>query len=60
MGVYSATFMKLLYDQEVFEEEFIIKWFNKKLKLDKNCSLYDRKAERQFRKNISEFVKWLM
>jgi hypothetical protein len=53
LGVYSGTFMKLLYDQEVFEEDFIIKWYNKKLKLDKSCVLYDRKAERQFRKSIS-------
>lgn len=52
--------MKLMYDQEVFDEDFIIKWYNKKLKMDKNCVLYDRKAERLFRKCISEFVEWLM
>ena len=46
MSVYSGTFMKLLYDQEVFEEEFILRWYNKKLKLDKTCALYDKRAER--------------
>ena len=60
MMKYSATFMKLMYDQEVFEEEFIIKWHSKKLKLDKTCALYDRKAERAFRKGINSFVDWLL
>lgn len=58
--MYSGTFMKLLYDQEVFEDELIIKWYNKKLKLDKTCALYDKRAERQFRKNIAQFVDWLV
>lgn len=56
---YAATFMKVLYDQEVFNEDFIIKWFNRKKKLDKTCMLYDRKAEKQFRGAIEAFVKWL-
>ena len=57
---FAATFMKLLVcDQDVFSEEFIIKWFNKKTKLDKACALYDRKAEKAFRGNIESFVKWL-
>jgi len=56
---YTATFMKLLYDQEVFDEEFIIAWFNKKAKLDKACVLYDRKAEKLFKAQIESFVKWL-
>lgn len=51
--------MKVLYDQEVFNEDFIIKWFNRKKKLDKTCMLYDRKAEKQFRGAIEAFVKWL-
>lgn len=57
---YSQTFMKLLYDQEVFSDEFIIKWFNRKQKLDKNCALYDRKAEKAFRNMIEPFVSWLL
>ena len=51
--------MKILYDQEVFSEEFIIKWFNRKAKLDKTCALYDRKAEKLFRQAIEAFVAWL-
>jgi hypothetical protein len=35
-----------MYDQEVFEDELIIRWYNKKLKLDKSCALYDKRAER--------------
>lgn len=56
---YAPTFMKLIYDQEVFDEELIIGWFDKKVKLDKTCALYDRKAERHFRKLVAQFVDWL-
>lgn len=59
MMKYAATFMKQLYDQEVFDEEFIIQWFNRKVKLDKSCALYDRKAEKLFKKEIEAFVTWL-
>jgi hypothetical protein len=60
MQKFAPTFMKLLYDQEVFSEEFMIKWFNRKLKLDKNCALYDRKAEKQYRTLIEGFINWLV
>jgi hypothetical protein len=51
------TLMKLIVcDQEVFSEEFVIKWFNRKSKLDKGCALYDRKAEKTFRGSIEAFV----
>ena len=56
---YATTFLKLLYDQEVFTEEFLIKWHMKKRKLDKNCKLYDRKAEQTFRELITPFIRWL-
>ena len=52
-GVYSGTFCKLLFDQEVFNEKFFIQWFNKKIKLDKKSIMYDRKAEKQFKDHIS-------
>jgi hypothetical protein len=57
---FAPTFMKLVVcDQEVFSEEFVIKWFNRKGKLDKGCALYDRKAEKVFRGAIEAFIKWL-
>ena len=58
-GVYAGTFCKLLYEQELFNEEFFVPWFNKKLKLDKKSATYDRKAEKQFKEHISQFVNWL-
>jgi hypothetical protein len=60
MGKYAATFMKLLHDRDIFSDDFIIKWFNRKAKLDKKCALYDRKAEKLFRALIEGFVNWLM
>jgi len=60
MMKYSATFMKLMYDQEFLGGKFIINWHSKKLKLDRTCALYDRKAERAFRKEISSFVDQLL
>ena len=51
--VYAGTFCKLLYDNEVFEESFFINWYNKKIKLDKSSIMYERKAEREFRQQIS-------
>jgi hypothetical protein len=59
MGKFATTFMKLLYDQEVYNEDFIIKWFEKRAKLDKTCALYDRKAEKLFRGLIEAFINWL-
>lgn len=54
------TFMKhVVCDQNMFSEEFIIKFFHKKSKLDKSCALYDRKLEKSFRSSIESFVKWL-
>lgn len=58
-AVYAATFMKLLYDQEIFDEDFIIKWHHRKLRLDKYCIMYDRKAEKLFKEQIASFVQWL-
>ena len=52
-GVYAGTFCKVLYDNEVFEESFFINWYNRKIKLDKNSAMYDRKAEKSFKEHIS-------
>lgn len=54
-----TTFMKLLYDQSVFSDEFVIGWFEGKTKSDKRCILYDRKAEKVFRPLLEPFCTWL-
>jgi hypothetical protein len=59
MNKFAPTFMKLMYDEEVFSQEFLVKWFNKKKRLDKNCALYDRAAEKTFRGLIEKFIEWL-
>jgi eIF4-gamma/eIF5/eIF2-epsilon len=56
---FTATFMKLMYDQDIFNEEFLIKWFNREIKSDKGCALYDRKAEKVFKAQIETFIEWL-
>jgi hypothetical protein len=56
---YATTFLKTLYDQEILNEEFFLKWHKKKKKLDKTCKLYDRKAEKSFRETIAPFIEWL-
>lgn len=51
--------MKQIYDREVFNEEFILKWYNRKSKLDKNSALKDKKAEKKFKELIEGFINWL-
>lgn len=59
MDKFAPTFMKLMYDEEVFSDEFLIKWYNRKSKLDKHCAMYDRDAEKAFRGLIAKFIEWL-
>ncbi len=56
---YLATFLKLLYDQSVFSDQFLIGWHSNSIKSDKKCALYDRKSEKVFRPLMNEFVEWL-
>jgi hypothetical protein len=51
--------MKLLYDQEMLEDAFMIKWQNRRKKLDRDCKLSDRKAETLYRELIAPFISWL-
>jgi hypothetical protein len=55
-GSYSATFMKFLYDEEIYSDDWLIRWYNRKLKLDRSCALNDRKAEKQFKEQIDKFI----
>jgi len=56
---FASSFCKLLYDTSVYTDEFFTSWHSSELRLDKNCILYDRKAEKQFRGLIDDFVEWL-
>jgi hypothetical protein len=51
--------MKTLIDQNVLTEKFVIGWFDKSFRLDKESALYDKKAEKKFRDLIETFVNWL-
>ena len=49
---------KHLYDTSVYTDEFFTNWHGGE-KLDKNCILYDRKAEKAFKALINDFIEWL-
>lgn len=51
--------MKTLVDQNVLTEKFIIGWFDKTFRLDKESATYDKKAEKKFRDLTEKFVDWL-
>jgi hypothetical protein len=51
--------MKKLVDANILSEKFIIDWSEKEIRLDKDSQLYDKKAEKQFRDLVEEFVEWL-
>jgi len=59
MSKYAPTFMKKLIDEQVINEKFLLSWFNKDLRLDKESQLYDKKAEKKFRDLIEKFIDWL-
>lgn len=56
---YAPTFMKKLVDENILKDKFIIDWSDKNIRLDKESLLYDKKAEKQFRDMIEQFVEWL-
>jgi len=56
---YAPTFMKKLVDENVLTDKFLIDWFDKTIRLDKDSLLYDKKAEMQFRDMIEAFINWL-
>jgi hypothetical protein len=55
----APTFMKLLLDENILRDSYIIDWNDKNLRLDKDSGLYDKKAERKFRELLENFVEWL-
>lgn len=56
---YAPTFMKKLVDDNLLTDKFLIDWFDKNIRLDKDSLLYDKKAEKQFRDMIEAFINWL-
>ena len=50
---------KKLYDNSVIEDQFFIKWYEKKLRLDRNSIMYDKRAQDAMRPLLTEFVGWL-
>lgn len=59
MPKYAPTFMKKLVDENILSKQFVIDWFDKNVKLDKDSGLYDKKSERKFRELIEQFIEWL-
>ena len=51
--------MKKMVDQGLLQKSYILEWFDKERRLDKECTLYDKPAEKKFRDLIEDFVNWL-
>ena len=49
LSKYAPTFMKKLVDESIISEKFLLQWNDKTIRLDKDGSLYDKKAEKKFR-----------
>jgi len=56
LAKFAGTFMKKLVDENVMKERFLIDWFDKNTRLDKDSNLYDKKAEKRFRDLIENFI----
>jgi len=54
-----VAFFKMLYEQSLYPDSFYLDWFNGKKKLDRNSVLYDRKAEKEIKPLLAEFIEWL-
>lgn len=51
--------MKKLVDENIMNDKFLIQWYEKEIKLDKDSGMYDKKSERKFRELIEKFIEWL-
>ena len=56
---FAPAFCQKVYNNSFLEDQLFITWYNKTEKLDKDCILYDRKAEKTMRTSLAEFVAWL-
>lgn len=59
MSKFAPTFMKKLVDENIMSDKFLIQWYDKEIKLDKDSGLYDKKSERKFRELNEQFIEWL-
>ena len=56
---FSSTFLKTLFDMEIFTEEFLLQWYREELKLNKKSSLYKKRYITKFREAAEQFCSWL-
>ena len=56
---YNCNFVKLLIDENVLPSKLVLDWYHKKISLDKDSVVRDKTAERGFRKEVKDFVKWM-
>jgi len=59
LGKFASTFMMHLLNECVLADKFIIDWYDKSIRLDKESGIYDKKAEKKFRDLIEEFVTYI-
>ena len=59
LNKYAPTFMKNLVEENIISEKFLLDWYDKEVRLDKNSFTYDKKAEKKFRDIIQQYVDWL-
>ena len=56
---YAPTFMYQLWNLNVLSEQFIMDFAEKKIKLDKDSGLREKKLEKKFLEAIVPFIEWL-
>lgn len=49
----------MLYDRAVYSDEFFIKWHAGKMKMDRQCVLFDKQSMKEMRPLLDDFVTWL-
>ena len=59
MSKYASTFLKKLVDEKVLRADFLMSWYDKCERLDKESMMYSKKAERKFRELNEAFFEWL-
>lgn len=55
----AAALCKKLYDNSIIEDSLFTGWHTKSVKLNRDCIMYDRKAESTMRPILAEFITWL-